>query len=453
MTRYKEPLERISVDLAILRKRDIANQEKFAGIQSKIDVLSAGCNEREDDNLIMCHVQLQMRLLYQAEIQHLVSDVRNEVNKKHVQEYQFADVVAAATGGVFGALNAWMRPVSHNASNRSSMTQDAKTSGGTSATSLWSSAFDGAQASINLIKNRRVIEQMKIEHMCGEESQSDHVIFCINGFMTQSADPLRNWSSWKATSLDKQSCTENSMSAEESQHVLYNVYWEAGSIEDWNQFCTNANNLLGQKNGFGSSTVNSVSAISSIVSHFAGNPWHKAQNKANLIGIMLAHVLASQPAITKNRKVSLFGHSLGAAVIFQALQELARIRQERDTEERFVTNAVFFGGAFIPECSKLKVVTDEIDSANGGRMINVFSTRDAVLSNLFWVSNMHGNDKVASGCAAIKAFDDKLTDGINVDVSDLIPPVITTQFGHSYGPFMSRIAERVAPHLRSAGRE
>nr|CCA24546.1 hypothetical protein PITG_12566 [Albugo laibachii Nc14] len=450
MTRYKEKAVRISVDLEILRERNVANGEKFAELQSKITQLVACCDEREDCNdseLILRHVQLQMRQLYQAEIENFVSGVRAEINKKQVEEYQFSDVVAGAPGG-------WMRPVSRNALPRSSIRDDVKGSGGNSTTSLWASAFDGAQASINLMKNRRFVEHMKIEHMCGEESESDHVVFCINGFMTQSADPLRNWSSWKPIIFDRQSCPDNSPgTARESSVVLYNVYWEAGDIEDWNHFCTNANNLLGQNSGFGSSTINSVSAISSLVSHFAGNPWHKAQNKANLIGIMLAQVLASQPAIIRNRKVSLFGHSLGAAVVFQALQELARIRQERNIEERIITNAVFFGGAFIPHISKLTTVANEIDSANGGKMINVFSTRDAVLSNLFWVSNMHGNSKVASGCAAIKEFDDKTIDGINVDVSDLIPPVITTQFGHSYGPFMKQIAQRVVSHLRSAGSE
>ncbi|DAZ96589.1 TPA: hypothetical protein N0F65_011813 [Lagenidium giganteum] len=393
-------------DLRALVQRQLLSEADCAAWEQQLD-----CGDDEARQ----HVLQRVRALFQRELDELIRRIREQHNERQHATLMDSDLVAMATGGALGALNAWMRRPAP-APVASVFTKQTP--------SLWVSALDAAQASLNVMRQRRLVEHMQIQHLCGDEADAEHVLLCINGFMTQSADPLRNWGAW---------------SVDQPNVVAYAVLWEAGDVDVWNEFCAHVNDKL-------SSATGSASAL---LAHFSGNPWHKAQDKAHHVGALLAHVLASQPTFTRGRRVTLMGHSLGGAVIYSALQELERLRNDQHpTLPPLVTNVVFCAAAFVPEASELRAAAAQV--ADNGKIVNVFSRRDGVLSQLFWVTNLHAKDDgMAAGCIAIDFANAGLSTSkaVNVEVSDVVVPSMSTQFGHSYGPSMATIMARVAPHL------
>ncbi|GAB9463735.1 hypothetical protein Gpo141_00001184 [Globisporangium polare] len=433
-------------DVRDLHRKQLLTSAQLHEFERRIAALpeptaaSATANERRQQQIDpeVALVLAQVRALYQHELEAIIAEIRVQHNEKQQDTFVTSDFVALATGGVMGALNAWMRPAA------APTPAPAPSAPARTATSLWASAFDAAQASLNVVRKRRLLEHLQIKHLSGDESACEHVVLCINGFMTQGSDPSRNWKAWFGDDV-----------------VVYAVLWEAGDVDAWNDFCAHVNDQL---------SVSSMgAATSALITHFTGNPWHKAQDQAEQVGALLAQVLASQPTFCRGRKVTLFGHSLGGAVIYSVFQEIARLRaaspkqqtqqtsdqqQQPDTSrltiicvpsEPLITNAVCFAGAFIPRTEGLENISKEL--APTGKFLNVFSSRDGVLSKLFWALQLHASDPIAAGCASVKFPAACLRNCANVDVTPLVPPRITNQFGHNYGMHMDDIIIKVRPHL------
>lgn len=373
--------------------------------------------------------QRTVRVLLERELGDVVERVRLARNEQQRQSMGGSDLAAIAAGGALGALNAWLRPAapSSSSSGASASTTAAKVA---TATTLWASAYDAAAASLNVVRQRRQVEHVRFSLLSGDPAASTHVLLCINGFMTQSDDPGKNWRAW---------CREGVVDAPSGRPTaVYAVEWEAGDAAVWSEFCAHVNDKL------------TDAPVSAVVAHFTGNPWHKAQAKAEQVGVLLAQVIAARPVLFENRELSLLGHSLGGAVIFSVFQELARLRAQRPADDPLpplVTHAVSFAGAFIPDTVGVANMTHAL--ASGGTFLNVFSTRDNVLSKLFWAIHLPGhNDPLAAGCQAI-VMEDEQDKVVNVDVSDLIPPSVDNHFGHSYGRHMDLVAQRILPLLHA----
>ncbi|GLE05456.1 hypothetical protein PINS_up014469 [Pythium insidiosum] len=409
-------------DCAVLQRKKLLSAEE---LRAWGPVLRGdGCV----DAAAMDALRRRVRELFEQELDTLIDATRVRQNATHQQTLQPTDLVAVAAGGLLGALNAWMRPapVGPVARPSAAAPSSARARAPAPATSLWASAFDAAQASLNVVRQRRLLDHLRIRHLSGDEDSSADVLLCVNGFMTQGGDPLHNWRHWAPS---------------DARVVQYAVLWEAGDVDVWNEFCAHANENI------------KTSAAHELLTHFSGNPWHKAQDKAEQVGIVLAHVLAARPTFCRGRRITLLGHSLGAAVIYSLLNELAAIRR-RDgpcvdmsltLDGPVVTNALCFAGAFVPSVEGLAQMAHEL--APGGVLVNVFSQRDDVLSKLFWATQLHTRDAVAAGCAPLDWSASRVSNGVNVDVSDVVPPRMTNQFGHSYAPHMQAIRARVLPHL------
>ncbi|KAE8892146.1 hypothetical protein PF005_g11900 [Phytophthora fragariae] len=353
-------------------------------------------------------VRARVSALLVQEADAIVERVRLKCNQQEQETLGNSELAAVAVGGALGALNAWLRPAPAPTAT-------------TKAPTLWASAYDGAMATLNVAKCKRRVQQLQLKLLHGDVATCSHVVLCINGFMTQSDDPTRNWRVW--THSD-----ENA--------AVFAVQWEAGDAAAWNDFCTHVNDNLGS------------ASVSAMVAHFTGNPWHSAQGKAEQVGVLLAHVLAERPALLRGRKISLLGHSLGGAVIYSTFQEMAKLRTERKCDDLpLIANAVSFAGAFIPDTQGLDNISTALDP-NGGTFINVYSVRDGVLSKLFWALQLSGpNVPEAAGCQAVAFAAAAAASCVNVEVSDLVIPRVENHFGHSYSQFMEAIKARVLPHL------
>ncbi|KAJ0393562.1 hypothetical protein P43SY_004472 [Pythium insidiosum] len=401
-------------DCAELQRKQLLSDEELRQWEPLLRAAAASGDCSADvDPAALDAVRRRVRELFEQELDTLIDATRVRQNATHQQTLQQSDIVAVAAGGLLGALNAWMRP----------------SPSPSPATSLWASAFDAAQASLNVVRQRRLLDHLRIRHLSGDETSSANVQLCINGFMTQGGDPLPNWRHWAPPGEGV---------------VQYAVLWEAGDVDVWNEFCAHANENI------------KTSAAHELLTHFSGNPWHKAQDKAEQVGIVLAHVLAARPAFCRGRRITLLGHSLGAAVIYSLLNELAALRRRdgpridasRTLEGPVVSDALCFAGAFVPSVEGLANMAAEL--APHGVLVNVFSRRDDVLSKLFWATQLHTRDAVAAGCAPLDWASSRVVNGVNVDVSELVPPRMTNQFGHSYAPHMQAIRARVLPHLPSS---
>ncbi|KAI9914290.1 hypothetical protein PsorP6_007337 [Peronosclerospora sorghi] len=325
-----------------------------------------------------------------------IENVRVQSNDLAATSLDTSNLAALAVGGALGALSAWMRPTA-------------------TSTTVWANAYDGAVATFNVAKRKRHLEQIQLQLLSGDIATCRHVVFCINGFMTQRDDPTRTWRVWT-----------------QEDTAIFAVQWEAGDATAWNEFCTHINDKF-----------DSSSNLPAMLAHFAGNPWHNAQAKAEQVGVLLAHVLAERPALLQGRPISLFGHSLGGAAVYSTFQELAKLRaQERETAVPLIANAVSFAGAFLSDAQGLLNISNGLDP-KGGKFINVFSSRDGVLSKLFWALHLPQSPIVA-GCQSLTFT---AANCVNIEVSDLVIPRVETHFGHSYGQFMEMIKSRVLPHL------
>lgn len=405
---------RLRADASALLARRQATERDLAALDALLGAPASASALRE--------ARARVSALLQRELSAQIEHVRVARNEQQQRAVGGAELAAVALGGALGALNAWAgawaraKPASASAAT-------------TEGPSVLAGAHDAARAALNVLKQRQRVEHLRVALLSGDPAGCSRVRLCVNGFMTQSDDPARNWRAW--SELDEAEAEA------EGGTAVFAVEWEAGDAAGWSDFCAHANDGL------------AGAPVPAVVAHFSGNPWHKAQGKAEQVGVLLARLLAARPVLFQGRHITLTGHSLGGAVVFSAFQELARLRDEQDGDEDappHVDCAVSFAGAFIPSAEAMANVARGL--APGGKFLNVFSTRDSVLSRLFWALHLPGNsDPLAAGCHAVPLEDEHKEKLVNVDVSDLIPPTPETHFGHSYGRFMGAILARVASLL------
>lgn len=188
------------------------------------------------------------------------------------------------------------------------------------------------------------------------------VIF-VNGFLTQDEESYSDW--------------EPGLEQRYGANPWYQLTWESKTL-------LSVGTLLGEAGAKGAIEGVMVAAakrasksaagglgVASLVASLAGNPWHVAMVKAAQTGILLADILAR----TNNPDgFILVGHSLGARVIFYALQALAT------KSAPIVHEAVLLGGAVGTDLTPGQ--SDgwkHAAQAVSGRIHNFYSTRDDVL--------------------------------------------------------------------------
>jgi hypothetical protein len=102
------------------------------------------------------------------------------------------------------------------------------------------------------------------------------------------------------------------------------------------------------------------------------NPWSNALDRSYAAGLVLADTLMARHAGV--RPISLIGFSLGARVIFYALEELARHKAYGIVQD------VYLFGATVTASRSTWL---EVRSVVAGRFVNGFSTSDWLLGYLF----------------------------------------------------------------------
>lgn len=132
------------------------------------------------------------------------------------------------------------------------------------------------------------------------------------------------------------------------------------------------------------------------------NIWFVTYYRAALTGYILADNIAR---LHKGSKIDLHGHSLGARVIFYALQALST------KDEVFVENVYLYGGA-----QERRDENGWINAtkAVSGKIFNIYSSNDKVLKISYQAGTLGG---APIGLKPIETGSDKIS---NLDASDLI---------------------------------
>lgn len=140
-----------------------------------------------------------------------------------------------------------------------------------------------------------------------------------------------------------------------------------------------------------------------LVADILGNPWHVAQFKAGVTGVLLADLLARTD---RRQGFTIMGHSLGARVAHYLLMALST------KEEEIVEDVFLFGGAVGRTSAES---WDKVSGAVRGNIFNFYSKNDDVLRYLYQGANALISKPI--GLGPIENAGDKI---INIDVSDII---------------------------------
>ncbi|WKE65509.1 DUF726 domain-containing protein [Gallaecimonas kandeliae] len=132
----------------------------------------------------------------------------------------------------------------------------------------------------------------------------------------------------------------------------------------------------------------------------ASNPWSIALVKAGQTGVLLADIIART-----NSEYILFGHSLGARVIYYALETLST------KKSNYITDAHLLGGAVGNKAEDW----NKAILATNGQINNYYSTNDWVLATFykagtFFASSPIGRNPIETGAGKIE----------NINVSDTV---------------------------------
>lgn len=136
------------------------------------------------------------------------------------------------------------------------------------------------------------------------------------------------------------------------------------------------------------------------------NSWHTAADGAKKAGLLLADTLRGRHF--GYRSVTLIGCSLGARLLFYALEDLARTG-----DCGIVHHAIFIGGAVTADPERWKHVLTVV----AGKLINAYSASDYVLGYLYRVFSLQAQ------VAGLGPADSSRVE--NVDVTDVSPGHLT----------------------------
>lgn len=187
-----------------------------------------------------------------------------------------------------------------------------------------------------------------------------HVFVAVPGWLSQTADVAEKW---------------GPLSALVSTGARYSLRWESKdllALRDWLSAIaakttrTDPHGEPATPTGPGPAWPVAATAPFDLID----NPWHMAARRATQTGAVLAERLRARHDFGC-RPVSLIGFSLGARVIFRALEELARTR-----DYGIVYQTILLGGAFTADRRQWEQVRRVVS----GPVVNAYCTTDWVLA-------------------------------------------------------------------------
>ena len=220
---------------------------------------------------------------------------------------------------------------------------------------------------------------------------SGHRVVCASGFLTENDKDGDDW------------C--DGLEDRFGDSALWYLSWESKNLIKLGEIALRGSRLAATSTALrlaGQSILRGSSAVMAL--ELINNPWHSAMLNAQKSGVLLAEAISR----TEGRTFTLIGHSLGARVVFFALQALAT----KHTVKPLVDKAILMGGAVGRTDAE---AWKRAAAAVSGNIYNCYSNQDLVLRFLYQVANL-GRSKPA-GIGPAKGPPESLK---NMDFSDLI---------------------------------
>lgn len=224
------------------------------------------------------------------------------------------------------------------------------------------------------------------------------VIF-VNGLLSQGENLLKDW---RPTLQDNF-----------ANNTWYELAWESKRLRDLGKLALKgaqkvaflkALEIAAKKGTKQAAKKLSSTVLLPMVLELLGNPWFVALSKAQKTGQLLADLILRADG---RARYVLFGHSLGARVIYYTLQALA----EANVKQPRIREVHLLGGAVGRDQKAWK----GIDSAVSGPIYNYFSKRDDVLRVLYKVGTLFTSAPIGRG--PIESLSSKI---YNIDVTDYV---------------------------------
>lgn len=236
------------------------------------------------------------------------------------------------------------------------------------------------------------LEEFNLEPLGGDGA---HVAICVSGWLSQGDDFATSW---------------NAMSETWPHGQHYALRWESKHLHALGTLLATAAGKNVAKAALSTwakrasrAAANTLTWPLAVVQSMdlIDNPWHVAAARAKLAGIELGKSL--REGAVGRRPVSLYGFSLGARLIFHALEEL-----RRTNSIGIIDHVVLMGGAV----TAAEARWDEIRKVASGRFVNAYCETDWVLAYLY---------RAAEAVAAAAGLGPIAAHGVeNIDVTSLV---------------------------------
>lgn len=241
-----------------------------------------------------------------------------------------------------------------------------------------------------------------------------HGVIVVNGFLSENETDTGDW--------------EAALKKHFPGDAWYHLDWEAKRLRDLGGLFGGSFNKLKGSAAIGTAAKRAAKAAGKrlgpatafmVAADIADNPWHVAMFRAQQTGVLLAEAISRTPDWT----FTLAGHSLGARVIYYALQALS-------TNRRKPVRDVFLLGGAVDRTDR-KGWSEAVKPVRG-RIYNCFSGEDAVLGTVYRTANAFMSDPI--GFSGIPGRNPGIH---NFDCTDLVPGHM--EWKHWFGEILSQL--------------
>jgi hypothetical protein len=213
------------------------------------------------------------------------------------------------------------------------------------------------------------IDHFHIRKLKSSNKEEKHAVIVINGFMSQGVHDTSDWIAHLPEHFPNS--------------AWYHTDWESKNLHKLGSYLVQgtknamkAGGLLGRKAAKNAAKKIGPLAFVDLLADLFDNPWHTCMVKASMTGILLADAIARTPGW----RFTLVGHSLGARVIYYALESLS-------TKSTSVIDDVYLLGGAVGGGIKDKDGWSDAASTVTGKIYNCFSKQDDVLKYMYQGAN------------------------------------------------------------------
>lgn len=251
----------------------------------------------------------------------------------------------------------------------------------------------GAAVAGRKVANRtREVRELGFEYLGGEGM---HVCVAISGWLTEEGDFSQDWAVLPKVAG--------------GYGVHYALHWESQHLRKLGRNFLSLGGKLGSTKAAsfwaeraGIATARALAWPITLLmgADLIDNAWHMGADRAKKAGILLAETLRANHF--GYRPVTLIGFSLGARLLFYALEDLARTG-----DKGIIHHAILIGGAVTADPDRW----NRVHTVVSGKLINGYCRTDYVLSYLYRIAALQPQ------VAGLGPIDSSRVE--NVDVTDL----------------------------------